>query len=69
MVYGIADGKWICANCCASLKPDAGLTTDQIEALIRLCHPDRHRGPMEQLATTTTQWLLNLRKKARRATP
>jgi hypothetical protein len=68
-MYGIADGKWICATCCSTLKTHDGLTTVQIEALIKLCHPDRHRGPMEALATSTTQWLLDWRKRSKRATP
>jgi hypothetical protein len=43
--------------------PPAGpvLNQKQIHALIRLCHPDRHKG--SELSTKMTQWLLNQRKK------
>ena len=37
------------------------LSADQIKALLRLCHPDKHGN--SELATRTTQWLLSMRKK------
>lgn len=36
---------------------------DHIRQLLMLCHPDRHGG--STLATTTTQWLLRVRKELR----
>ncbi len=40
-------------------KGDTQLTKEDIAALLRLCHPDRHGG--RELATRMTQKLLRLR--------
>jgi hypothetical protein len=58
--------RWVCERCVPNLTVSQ-LARDRVEDLIKLCHPDRHRGPMEPLATKTTQWLLGLRKKAAKA--
>ena len=39
------------------------LSPDRIISLIKLVHPDRHQGPLAQLAHDTTCWLLELRKR------
>ena len=39
------------------------LSSDRIISLIKLVHPDRHQGPLAQLAHDTTCWLLELRKR------
>lgn len=41
-------------------KGDTQLTKEDIDALLRLCHPDRHGG--RELATRMTQKLLRLRR-------
>jgi hypothetical protein len=41
--------------------PAAPLSQEQVRALIKLCHPDRHSG--SEAATKMTQWLLSLRRK------
>ena len=33
------------------------LSPDRIKVLIKLVHPDRHQGPLAQLAHDTTCWL------------
>jgi hypothetical protein len=64
-LIGLLDGRWICWEECVSKITAASelFKSERVEALIKLCHPDRHRGPNEQLATETTQWLLSLRKR------
>lgn len=37
------------------------ISPERVKELIRLCHPDLHGG--SELATKTTQWLLNMRGK------
>jgi hypothetical protein len=65
LLYAVGD-VWICQGCSKTLSGELHATTPKrIDDLVKLCHPDRHRGPMEALATSTTQWLLNLRRKVK----
>lgn len=70
-----ADEPWKvrCLPCWAKVKNITGTRApdqikveiaDNINALIQLCHPDKHDG--SRLATVTTQWLLNVRKRIQR---
>jgi len=36
---------------------------EHLRGLLQLCHPDKHAG--SELAQTTTQWLLKVRKELR----
>ena len=42
------------------LGPQSGIEPEMLTRLIRLCHPDRHKG--SEGATSATQWLLAQRK-------
>ena len=48
----------------ARLEARAGIPSEVLARLIRLCHPDRHQG--SEAATKATQWLLSQRKEAHR---
>ena len=43
------------------------LSPDRIKVLIKLVHPDRHQGPLAQLAHDTTCWLLELRERKQKS--
>jgi hypothetical protein len=64
-LFGVG-GRWICEICVRNLGPNP-LTQERIKSLIVLCHPDRHQGRHERLATETTQWLLSMRQAKPRA--
>jgi hypothetical protein len=65
MLVGLSDGRWVCGSCLPRLSVGPAIDPARIDDLVRLCHPDRHRGSMEKLATHTTQWLLEMRRQAR----
>ena len=63
-MVGLGDGRWCCGVCLKTLQPAATiLTRAEIDDMIKLCHPDRHRGPLEKIATRATQVLLDLRRR------
>jgi hypothetical protein len=64
---GVA-GVWMHSRCVLERgrnfsMGNPAMTRQRIDDLVKLCHPDRHQGPMEKLATSTTQWLLGLRER------
>lgn len=44
------------------LNPVNQFTKEEIDRLIRLCHPDRHEGVRQQSATEMTQKLLQIKE-------
>ncbi len=68
MLVGLMDDRFICTGCLPHVRVGGQeLTRQQIDDLVQLCHPDRHHGSrLEQLATDTMKWLLDLRKLSKR---
>lgn len=69
--------KAICLDCyierkgarkAAPPQPQApAIPPDMWRRLLQLCHPDKHAG--SEVATTTTQWLLQMKPNLRDTTP